>query len=377
MSTFKQESSSSSALSPMTQSSCLDPLDFDNFVNLDQAYFPSPSASSASSSSSLSRGKAIPTPESIVSNSNNTLLPPKNNFQPTFAGPSHQYGLFKQQTGIPSGALANTLAVNPPISFSYGGYQQDYGFTSDDGFGMSGTDEMFDFNTIPSHNPSLSTSVDIDMDFGSPTHDPFSLNTSTQSSNDDFVDPNVIGGQEEMSPLSTPVQNNVGRLWPGMHQQQAVAKAQAQQKQQQQQQQQQQKAIQRPQAVAPSQPRQPTSRAAGNSNRPATDPIVEERISRLLSQMRQSSEASSNDDATTPNANGQPHLARQRKEEEDMDEDERLLASEEGKKLSSKERRQLRNKVSARAFRSRRKGKTTVTIFDKQLLKFNRIHRAT
>ena len=44
--------------------------------------------------------------------------------------------------------------------------------------------------------------------------------------------------------------------------------------------------------------------------------------------------------------------------EEEMDEDERLLASDEGKKLSSKERRQLRNKVSARAFRSRRKGKT-------------------
>jgi hypothetical protein len=51
------------------------------------------------------------------------------------------------------------------------------------------------------------------------------------------------------------------------------------------------------------------------------------------------------------------HVQRMRKEEEDMDEDERLLASEEGKKLSSKERRQLRNKVSARAFRSRRKGK--------------------
>ncbi|KAK8152874.1 hypothetical protein BKA80DRAFT_285400 [Phyllosticta citrichinensis] len=44
-----------------------------------------------------------------------------------------------------------------------------------------------------------------------------------------------------------------------------------------------------------------------------------------------------------------------KKDEEEMDEDERLLASEEGKKLSSKERRQLRNKVSARAFRSRRK----------------------
>ncbi|KAK9378182.1 uncharacterized protein V2V93DRAFT_376440 [Kockiozyma suomiensis] len=37
------------------------------------------------------------------------------------------------------------------------------------------------------------------------------------------------------------------------------------------------------------------------------------------------------------------------------DDDERLLASEEGKKLSSKERRQLRNKVSARHFRLRRK----------------------
>ncbi|RPA72700.1 hypothetical protein BJ508DRAFT_68626 [Ascobolus immersus RN42] len=56
-------------------------------------------------------------------------------------------------------------------------------------------------------------------------------------------------------------------------------------------------------------------------------------------------------------ANGKhlPHIARLRKEEDEMDEDERLLASEEGKKLTSKERRQLRNKVSARAFRSRRK----------------------
>ncbi|ODQ54759.1 hypothetical protein SAICODRAFT_24006 [Saitoella complicata NRRL Y-17804] len=40
---------------------------------------------------------------------------------------------------------------------------------------------------------------------------------------------------------------------------------------------------------------------------------------------------------------------------EEMDNDEKLLQSEEGKKLSSKERRQLRNKVSARNFRVRRK----------------------
>src|SRR5579859_911382 len=38
------------------------------------------------------------------------------------------------------------------------------------------------------------------------------------------------------------------------------------------------------------------------------------------------------------------------------DEDEKILQSEEGKRLNPKERRQLRNKVSARNFRVRRKG---------------------
>jgi hypothetical protein len=38
------------------------------------------------------------------------------------------------------------------------------------------------------------------------------------------------------------------------------------------------------------------------------------------------------------------------------DEDEKMLRSEEGKRLNPKERRQLRNKVSARNFRVRRKG---------------------
>ena len=77
--------------------------------------------------------------------------------------------------------------------------------------------------------------------------------------------------------------------------------------------------------------------------------------------MRQNSVASADDDASTPTGN-LPNVARLKKEEDEMDEDERLLASDEGKKLSSKERRQLRNKVSARAFRSRRKG-TMITEF--------------
>lgn len=71
--------------------------------------------------------------------------------------------------------------------------------------------------------------------------------------------------------------------------------------------------------------------------------------------MRQSSvtSAANEEDSKPQNVS---HISRPKKDDDEMDEDERLLASEEGKKLSSKERRQLRNKVSARAFRSRRKG---------------------
>ncbi|RMZ78404.1 hypothetical protein DV738_g3919, partial [Chaetothyriales sp. CBS 135597] len=68
---------------------------------------------------------------------------------------------------------------------------------------------------------------------------------------------------------------------------------------------------------------------------PVKDPAVEESISRILSQMRQKN------DTETENSNTSPVPS--------------ATLSEEGKKLSSKERRQLRNKVSARAFRSRRK----------------------
>lgn len=85
----------------------------------------------------------------------------------------------------------------------------------------------------------------------------------------------------------------------------------------------------------------------------ATDAATEERIRQLLEDVKRKALSSA---PNLDDSNPMPHIARMKKDEEDMDEDERLLASEEGKKLSSKERRQLRNKVSARAFRSRRKG---------------------
>ncbi|MCJ1395479.1 hypothetical protein MMC18_008365 [Xylographa bjoerkii] len=328
---FKQEASS-------------DPLDIDRYLNYDQSVYPSPSISPSSSA----RGKTIATAEFSVEAPVNPFIPAHSSSQPLFPPPSHQYESYKQSTGLPVGALAHTLAVNQPNTFGYGAYQQSYNIPPSDGYfgmntGMTVADDIFDFNSVPVHNPSFSSSTDMDVDFDSPLSDLF----IPQASKSDYVNPSAIGGQEDISPSNTPVQSQVGRLWPGMHQQQAaLAKAQAQQRQQ--------KARPAPpQIVVPQ--HQQAARAPAQSSRPAADPIVEERISRLLNQMRQSSVSSSHDDdSSTPTAN-QHHIGRQRKDEEDMDEDERLLASEEGKKLSSKERRQLRNKVSARAFRSRRK----------------------
>lgn len=60
------------------------------------------------------------------------------------------------------------------------------------------------------------------------------------------------------------------------------------------------------------------------------------------------------DDMDTSEEAGFTAFSAQR-DKDDIDEDSKLLFSDEGKKLSSKERRQLRNKVSARNFRVRRK----------------------
>jgi hypothetical protein len=49
-------------------------------------------------------------------------------------------------------------------------------------------------------------------------------------------------------------------------------------------------------------------------------------------------------------------MSRSKQLRADMKDDESVLANEEGKKLSNKQQRQLRNKVSTRAFRSRTKG---------------------
>lgn len=228
--------------------------------------------------------------------------------------------------------------------------QYDSGYNS----GLGGD---MDFGSGFGWNSGIDLDADMSIDFNSSAPMPPMFFPATEAPATNFVNPNSVGGHEEPT-------SNVGRLWPGMHSQQAQQAAmqkaaQAQAVQQRQMKFQAQNAQYRQaanaaqsQAPAPSQPQHGHGKRASHA-----EPHVEESISRLLNQMRQNSSAPS-EEAGSPNM--LPNLGRMKKDEDEMDEDERLLASEEGKKLSSKERRQLRNKVSARAFRSRRKGQSSL-----------------
>ncbi|KAI9761878.1 MAG: hypothetical protein M1835_008108 [Candelina submexicana] len=332
--------SSASPPTPNPQTTCLDPLEpleLDSFINYDQLY-PTPSlspSSSRSQSKSQQSSSFFDTNSPLPSSS-------RSNSEQIYRGPSHQYNDFQQQTGLPVGALANTFAINEANNIQFVPNRTDFSLSNDDLFEMNSNND-FDFG---------SNSSEMKMDFETdPQGDlpAFFFPAQQSSSASAFVDPAAVGGQEEKmtrsEKLSEPsAPTNLGRLWPGMHQQQALAKAQAE-------------ASQRKSKQQEANPHQHPSRPQKPAALRPTDPIADEKISQLLNSMRHSSTSSNDDDGVaTPNANGGlSHITRTRKDEEDMDEDERLLASEEGKKLSSKERRQLRNKVSARAFRSRRK----------------------
>ena len=290
--------------------------DFDNLIDLshydDTAVFGSPSSSKSQ----------LPRPASSVSTPTVATMSP-----PTNSGPSHKYELYKQQTPFVPGAIASTLAVNQA---NLGGFQPmnnfEYLGNMDDG-----EQDLFHFHPSPNGmNPS-----DIEMDFGSPTSSMLFDHGST-------INPMTIEQPAPLPAVAAPSNPSRQRLWPGAHSQAAMAKARQQQQQQQHQQ----------QMMMQEQQREMQTAKSRTKNGHPTDPIVEQKITQLLNSMRAKP---ASDDHNQVAVLQHPRL---RKDEDDMDEDERLLASEEGKKLSSKERRQLRNKVSARAFRSRRKGET-------------------
>ncbi|KAF2860207.1 hypothetical protein K470DRAFT_77103 [Piedraia hortae CBS 480.64] len=182
--------------------------------------------------------------ESVVDDTWNALQAVPEEDQLQFKGPSHDYCAYRQQVGVPMGGLSHVLQVNNS-------------FTSN------------------------------------------ALDTGWACPKQDWVDKNDASFIATNRSVSTLENCPVGRLWPGMHSQQAQLAALG-------------KAAQKP---------------------------------------LQAQTEAPDDDASSP----LPPTALV-KNEEPVDEDERLLKSEEGKKLTSLQRRQLRNKVSARAFRYRRKG---------------------
>ncbi|KAG6039723.1 BZIP-type transcription factor mbz1 [Claviceps sp. Clav32 group G5] len=302
-------------------------VDFDALLNFPPEDF-SPSFHSPSLSPTPNSKPTFASPVTVA------VTTPTISTTQTMNGPSHNYGMYPQQTGFVPGAIAHTMAVNQSNDTGY----QAFG-SIDYISGLSPGTDAFNFNTSPSQS---AMDVELDSPADSQTH---------------FSTVNLSNIEQDTSSISSQ-SSSVGRLWPGAHSQAALAKAEAQQRQQQQQQQQQQQRQQQQQQQqhqqqymhqqAQRQNAQRT-RVSGNGPQP-TDHIVEQKITQLLNSMRAKSASAESEAQSALN-----NLPKAKKDNDDMDEDERLLASEEGKKLSSKERRQLRNKVSARAFRSRRK----------------------
>ncbi|KAI9668648.1 MAG: hypothetical protein M1831_001087 [Alyxoria varia] len=236
-----------------------------------------------------------------------------------YSGPSHDYGQFKQQTGLPTGAMSQLPAAN-------------------DFNGQIGP-PSFVASQLPGYGSGIN--LDGDMDVGSPS-DITSFGYYGYSPNNDFAD----GGAADAG--------SAVRAWPGMHSQQAEnAKAEALLKEQRQREQQETQQRQQSQQSLMSQQQPLPANFRETLGSIASGAGGSDQIARLLNNVRNQSPNSIADDDNASMNGGS--FGSRRKDGEAMDEDERLLASEEGKKLSSKERRQLRNKVSARAFRSRRK----------------------
>lgn len=287
---------------------------FNLYTNLDMAQYQllSPSGSPAEAAKNTIISRPIKS-ESLTG----SLLPAQN-----MSGPSFDYESYQQHTGLVTGSVANTHAINQSL---YGN-----GFLPN----LDGTSD-FNFNSpLPGASP-----------FASPHTD--AMDTTVASPVRQTVDPTHL-----QSETSQPSSTNM-RVYNGFHTNQAAAaaeaaklkiKAEAQQIQQQQIIQQQQQQRHAAQSAKPQRPKM----------QPPTDPLLEQKITHVLNQFRQ--QESSNMDLQSPESPEDGNRS-QSKDLDDMDEDERLLNSEEGKKLTPKERRQLRNKVSARHFRKRRKGK--------------------
>ena len=217
---------------PANMNTCYEP-DIDSFLNLDQIAY---------TSTEPVRPKGLPSQPSVASTDfassdvRSASFASSSQSPMAFQAPSHQYDEHKQQTGLPPGALAHAMGFNQMNGMGFGAASPGFAMNGDI-YGQVKREDPLDFNTVPTRNPS---EMDLEGDnIGSVPGYFFSPNQNKNQ----FVDPNALGSQEAV-PVAHSTQ--VGRMYPGMHQQQAaMAKAAQQQKQnemlrQQQQQQQQQ-----------------------------------------------------------------------------------------------------------------------------------------
>ena len=170
--------------------------DMESFFDFNQS---STQASPATASSS----RADATPKT-ASQDWSAISPFDQEERKHFSGPSHDYNLYRQQVGLPAGSM-----VNMPTHSMFDGYSSgigDMGFES----GMNGWSSGIDMDS------------DMTMDFNNPQSamPAMFFPPPTRNNQDNFIDPSNIGGQEEPT-------SNVGRLWPGMHSQQAQQAAMA------------------------------------------------------------------------------------------------------------------------------------------------------
>lgn len=232
---------------------------------------------------------------------------------PTYMLPSYEYDNHRQQTGLPPHSLHQAVS-------------------SDEGY--------------MNFNPTLVPGF------------PHGLGSSDAASSS-FVNP---------CSLVNPPGSTYRKVYPGMHQEMAK-EAEAQRKRQQemqlQQQQEQAKLSQHMQSQMHEQERaqvdqrmlmQEETQKQQSSHPPNASAKSNEAADRIFNQIKQTASAIVMHQRFPDPRDRMPHANKAKKTLDDMDEDERKLASEKAKEMEPKARRQLRNKVSARAFRSRRKG---------------------
>lgn len=224
-----------SSTSPMpNMGSCYDP-DIDSFLNLDQITYsstepPRPKAAMVSQ-------PAMPNTEFVAPDLRSASFASNGQSPLAFQAPSHQYDEHKQQTGLPPGALAhamtfnnnnnnnnvnnnNNTATHQVNGMGFGAPSPGFPMNGGDMYGQVKREDPLDFNAMPTRNPS---EMDLEGDnIGSVPGYYFSPNSNKSQ----FVDPNALGGAQEVVPAGHSTQ--VGRMYPGMHQQAAMAKAQQQ-----------------------------------------------------------------------------------------------------------------------------------------------------